>query len=290
MTKLVFRSASKLAVSFESDEISFEADRSFKAFPSPIYFDDLRSGEFYDATLEIDGWSLPSFDDADWLPVLETEPPRGATIQNDTDRVVVTKELFAEESVSGKIAELSPSATIDPISVEISKRVFYQPSGAENWYIFKFAENTACVPRLRIVNAQKGQRIVIQAAEYCNGNEISYNGIQRFYPFGFCQRDIYVCRGDDAEEYIPSFTYHGARYLIVIGLDEKQVSSDTLTMLVMNSDIKERGGFECSDEIANALQRNVRISDLAKFVYFPTDCPHREKTGGQEMPLCQLSI
>ena len=276
--KAVYRSAPKLALHFECDEISFEADESFKTAPSPIYFDDMRSGEFYDANLEIDGWNTPSFDASSWENVIATEAPRGETHDNDTDKIVVTKELTAEEIVKGYISEVEISGMIRPDTLELSKTTFYKPDEKEEGYVFKFSENTACVPRLRI-KGKKGQKIVIQASEYCDEGRVSFSNIQMFYPFGFCQRDIYVCKGEGVEEYVPSFTYHGARYFIVMGLEENQVSKDTLTMLVTNSDIKERGNFDCSDEIANALQKNSRISDLANFVYYPTDCPHREKNG-----------
>jgi len=47
----------------------------------------------------------------------------------------------------------------------------------------------------------------------------------------------------------------------------------------MNSDLKSAGGFSCSDPILNQIQECTRVSDLANFYYFPTDCPHREKNG-----------
>ncbi len=276
--KAVFRSSPKLALHFECDELSFEADKSFVTAPSPIYFDDLRSGEFYDATLEKDGWNEPSYDASDWENVIETEAPRGKALDNDTDKIVITKELTAEEITYGSILGTQFPQGIRADSVRLSKTTFYKPEEKEEGYIFKFAENTACVPKLRI-KGKKGQKIIIQASEFFEDDHISFENIQRFYPYGYCQRDIYICKGEGVEEYIPSFTYHGARYFMVMGLDKDQVSKDTLTMLVQNSDIKERGGFDCSDEIANALQRNTKISDLANFVYFPTDCPHREKNG-----------
>lgn len=277
--KAVFRSAPKLAVSFESAELSFEADSTFKTAPSPIYFDDLRSGEFYNAENEIDGWCEPGFDDGKWCSSIETEAPRGEMCANETDKIVVLRELYAEEISKGTVEITDPAATMRPDSVELSEKAFYKPEKGEKGYIFKFAENTACVPKLRI-KGRKGQAITIQASEFCtDDNVLSFANINSFYPLGFSQRDIYICRGEGVEEYVPSFTYHGARYFMVIGADEDQISKDTLTMLVQNSDLKERGGFECSDETANKLQRAARASDLANFVYFPTDCPHREKNG-----------
>ena len=67
--------------------------------------------------------------------------------------------------------------------------------------------------------------------------------------------------------------------MLVRGITEEQATEDLLTYVVMNSDIKERGDFSCSDPIANTLQEMARRSDLANFYYFPTDCPQREKNG-----------
>ena len=90
---------------------------------------------------------------------------------------------------------------------------------------------------------------------------------------------MYICKGGD-EVYEPSFTYHGYRYCVVMGIDDEQATPELLTYLVMHSDIDSgRGSFECSDAVANKIQEISRRSDLANFYYFPTDCPHREKNG-----------
>ena len=90
---------------------------------------------------------------------------------------------------------------------------------------------------------------------------------------------MYICKGEGEETFVPPFTYHGFRYVLVEGIDEAQATESLLTYLVMNSDLKERGNFSCSDETVNLLQLFTRRSDLANFYYFPTDCPHREKNG-----------
>lgn len=90
---------------------------------------------------------------------------------------------------------------------------------------------------------------------------------------------MYICKGEGEETYTPSFTYHGFQYVLVTGITPEQATSDLLTYVVMNSDLKERGGFTCSDPTVNTLQELTRRSDLANFYYFPTDCPQREKNG-----------
>lgn len=79
--------------------------------------------------------------------------------------------------------------------------------------------------------------------------------------------------------YIPSFTYHGFRYVLVKGITEEQATKDLLTYLATSSDTKAIGGFHCSDKTVNTLFEMIKRSDRSNFCYFPTDCPHREKNG-----------
>ena len=281
--KAAFRSAPKLALAFEAvcgeEHIGFEADESFKCASSPIFFDDLRSGEFYDANAEIAGWNMPDFDDSTWQNAYICEPPRGKAVANDTEPVVITKELKPIKIYEGYHKAPERPGKKCPDAKKHSQTAFYKPEPGEKGFVFEFSENTACVPKLRI-RGRKGQKILLQAAEYCDKDGgINFESIAMFYPDGFCQRDIYICKGEGVEEYVPSFTYHGARYFLVIGADKEQIAEDTVTMLVQNSDVRERGSFFCSDPIANALQKSARVSDLANLVHIPTDCPHREKNG-----------
>ena len=81
------------------------------------------------------------------------------------------------------------------------------------------------------------------------------------------------------EVHIPSFTYHGFRYVYITGITEEQANPDLLTYLAIHSDIKQIGSFECSDDIVNKIQKATLQSDITNFYYFPTDCPQREKNG-----------
>lgn len=64
-----WRSAPKVALSLrlayaDGSQETIVSDETFRTSPSPIYFDDLRAGEFYDARREIPGWNEPGFDDS----------------------------------------------------------------------------------------------------------------------------------------------------------------------------------------------------------------------------------
>ncbi|MBO4894004.1 MAG: family 78 glycoside hydrolase catalytic domain [Clostridia bacterium] len=252
----------------------YEADTSFKCKPSAILFDDIRSGCFYDANLETDGWLEADFDDSDWAPVKKAENPRGERRLCEADPIVITEEI-------------KPVKIFDAVYCEDfhcnGRMVFDTPFKfdfrGKTGKVFDFGINTAGIFRLKL-NGRKGQKIYIATCEYINSKgEPANNNIANFYPADYCQAMYYVCRGEKDEIFEPSFSYYGCRYAVVFGLDEEQITEETLVMLRANSDLRERGNFECSDPVMNALRDMSRVSDLANFYYFPTDCPHREKNG-----------
>lgn len=253
--KASWRSSVKFALSFEANgQELFCADETFATHPSPITFDDLRMGCFYDAGLEIPGWNLPGFDDACWARAEKAQAPRGEAKLCDADPIAVSSEIKP---------------------VKIMK--------CTGGYIYDFGVNTAGVCRLKI-NGKPGQKITMTHFEKLKDGEPFINNISFVRPNTwdiyqeYNQKDIYICRGGEAV-FVPSFTYHGFQYVFVGGLEESQATEDLLTYLEMHSDLPVRGSFSCSDDRVNKLYEMAHRSDLANFFYFPTDCPHREKNG-----------
>lgn len=232
----------------------FTADTSFKVHPSPIYFDDYRMGEYYDANNEIADWCNPGFDDSGWDNALAAEMPRGEM----------------------KLCEAEPIRVIREIKpVKISK--------SKNGYIYDFGVNTAGVCKLKF-KGEKGQKISIQHGEVITDGELNMKNIgfydrpEAWFYEDYNQKDIFVSDGTE-KEYVPSFTYHGFRYVEVCGITDEQATEELLTYLEMSSDLKTIAEFECSDENVNKLYEMAVRSDRANFYYFPTDCPQREKNG-----------
>lgn len=238
----------------ENKNIMFTADETFVTHSSPIIFDEFRMGEHYDASKEIDGWNMPGFDDSTWSNAILAEIPRGELKECTAEPVRIVKE-------------------ITPVKIIRS----------EKGYIYDFGENNAGVCRLK-VKALKGQKIEMYHAEILNGNELDRSSVGFVRPgAGFYeeynQKDVYIAKGVGEEVYIPAFTYHGFRYVEVIGITNEQATEDLLTYCVMHSDIRHLADFSCSDETVNKLFEMVKRSDESNFYYFPTDCPHREKNG-----------
>ena len=261
------------AVCKNGETFTLEADETFRTAPSGIVFDDLRSGVFYDARQEIDGWCLPDFDDSAWQSVYPVESPRGEYRLCEADPIVVTQELAPVSIRRAMLCEKFDAHSRMKVDTEYSFDLHSKPG-----MLYDFGVNAAGILRLRI-RGEAGQRILIQMCEFVNSkDEPSCQNIY-FYPPGYAQTDLYICKGGDEEIFEPAFTYHGFRYALVFGLTAEQAVPQTVTMLVANSDLHERGGFQCSDDTMNKLGDMVRRSDLANFYYFPTDCPHREKNG-----------
>ena len=217
--------------------------------PSPVIFDDLHFGEYYDARLEIPGWNMPDFDDSGWSRAVPAEPPRGEARLCGADPITVR-------------------SVIKPVSVT---------KYTDDSYIYDFGVNTAGLCRLRI-NGTNGQKVLMRFFEtFVDGEPYFRNN--RFAPDDRFQEDEYYCSGEGTEEYTPHFTYHGFRYVLVSGITAEQANSELLTYLEMSSDIKKTGDFRCSDGTVNKIQEATVRSDTSNFFYFPTDCPQREKNG-----------
>ena len=257
----------------DGTETVIEADESFKCHPSEIIFDDLRSGAFCDANLKIDGWNMADFDDSDWSNVKPAENPRGEYRLCEADPIKVTKKISPVEVKEVTLSKYFHNR--ENLRLDTQFKFNYR---GEKGIMYDFGVNTAGIFRLKI-KGEKGQKIFIQFCEQMTASgEPAYENTGSFYPDGYGQTAYFVCGGNE-DVFEPPFTYIGYRYAVVFGLEKEQILPETLTMLVANSDLSERANFECSDPVMNALRDMSRVSDLANFYYFPTDCPHREKNG-----------
>lgn len=257
----------------DGNETVIEADESFRCHPSHIIFDDLRSGAFCDANLIIEGWNTADFDDSDWDFVKPAEMPRGERRICNADPILITKEIAPVEIREAVLHD----RLYNRENMRLETQYKFNKRGQKG-ILYDFGVNTAGIFRLKI-KGRKGQEIFIQFCEFMKENgEPSYENTGSFYPDGYGQTCYFVCSGNE-DVFEPPFTYMGYRYAVVFGLDAEQAVPETLTMLTANSAFSERGSFECSDPVMNTLRDMSRVSDLANFYYFPTDCPHREKNG-----------
>ncbi len=277
-----YLSAPKVALALEltyadGETACFHADETFKVHPSPIRFDDLRMGEFYDANFEIDGWNLPDFDDTSWKNAIKVEAPRGECRLCTAEPIVIKKRLTPVSITPNKRVIFDEDFFPEPMEEEFGQQIPLEEE-YRTGYLYDFGENLAGNIRLRI-KGEKGQTVSILHGELLTENGDMDDRNMKFQPLKYEHRIVYTLKGDGVEEYAPTFTYQGFRYCLVAGITEDQATEDLLTYEVMSSDLQKNGDFSCSDEVANKLQRATYNANISNFYYFPTDCPHREKNG-----------
>lgn len=251
--KAPWRDLPKLICDIEIDGVTIaKSDTSWKTHDTPVTFDALRNGEFYDARLEIPGFADPDLDDSSWKNAAQCNPPGGRIVKEELEPCKVMKHYSA---IAAK--HLDSNATI-----------------------YDFGTNLTGWCRIKI-KGPAGTRIKIVYSEHVRpvSGDIDREYIAMFVKSGEFQTDEYILKGSEEPEiYEPRFTYHGFRYAKVYQWDGRAKLLDIQACFVHNS-FRQAGEFESSDRILNALQRNTVQSYLSNFTGIPTDCPHREKNG-----------
>ena len=238
----------KMICDLECDgEIVLVSDDSWKAIPSPIIFNQLRSGEHYDARKEIPGMMLPEFHDETWPNASYCNPPGGEIVKEDMEPCRIC------ETIDGEIREFSPSTVI----VDFGKNL-------TGWCEIE-------------VEGSAGSGIMIQYAERLleDGN-ITRENISMHVKTKDFQTDRYFLKGNGREIWHPRFVYHGFRYCRIFLWG---AVLHRATAHFVHNDFSVRGKFTCSDPLLNRLQAMTCQSYLSNYTGIPTDCPHREKNG-----------
>ena len=254
--KAPFRSAPMFALTVtQENSVLLHSDETFRIAPSPIRSDDYRFGEYYDSNYAIENWNGIGFDDAKWKSALPAVAPKGELRPADIAPIIKHQE-------------------ITPVSI------FPCEDGG---FLYDFGQSNAGVCRLRI-HGTKGQKIEMRYADSLENGDLNLAQVWFVREHWdrdkyIVHRDTYICSGVGTEEYQPTFTYHGFRFVKISGITKEQATKDLLTYLVYHTQLNTVGDFTCSDSVATALQQLTRRSILSNFHHFPTDCPQREKNG-----------
>ena len=231
------------------------SDENWKTSTGAILFDNIHIGVTYDANKEQQGWSTTGFDDSKWHKAMLTECP-------------------APIVEAMKMPAISFSELVTPVSVTKKD---------DKTYIFDMGINFAGVCSLK-VKGNKGASITMRHAEMLDddGNVDQRNINMHLRPRNsreIIQTSIYILKGEGTEEFLPPFTYHGFRYVEVTLSEPMNLDKNTLTGVVMHSNVKKTGSFECSNELINNIHEICNRSYLSNLFGIPTDCPTREKNG-----------
>lgn len=219
----------------------------WKTKRGPILENDIYDGEIYDARLEEEGWDKPSYDDSGWASAKLADPPSGL---------------------------LCPQATLPPTRLVKLLAPLRLLSPRPGVYFFDFGQNFTGWVRL-IVSGPEGTEVQIRYAELLNPDgTINVSNLRRAKA-----TDIYILKGEGVEVYEPRFTYHGFRYVEVIGFPGVP-SINNLQGVSVHTDVEPTGGFACSNPLINEIHKVIVWSQLSNLMGVPTDCPQRDERMG----------
>ena len=219
-------------------------DNTWKAGPSAIVSNDLYDGQTIDARRHSNAWLALNFSDEAWTGVHPAELDFSTLAPYSSPPVRRQEEL-------------------PPI------KIWTSPAGKT---LIDFGQNLVGWVRAR-VQGPAGTTVTLRYAEVLEHDEL---GVRPLRTAKVTDRFI-LSGGEDVFE--PTFTFHGFRYVEVDGWPV-ELTADALTAVVVSSDLRRTGEFECSDELLNQLHRNVVWGTRGNFLDVPTDCPQRDERLG----------
>ncbi len=230
-------------------------DKSWRTATGAYLYNNLYSGDVYDARLEENGWKKASFDDGGWMPAVVVSAPTSNIVSQTMPAIRITEEL-------------------PPINVrKINNRT----------YVYTFPKNMSGFCRLKI-KGKRGTRVTLSYGELLKENgrleqgnvNVYYHPVKASEKF---QTDVYILKGEGEEIFVPSFTYHGFQYVEVEASDDVELGKRNLTALFLHTDLRPVGEFSCSFPLLNKIWDATMQTYRSNIHSIPTDCPQREKNG-----------
>lgn len=232
-------------------------DSTWECSQSAIVASSIYDGETYDLNLETD-WlreslanhetTLPRWHQVEVLPF-----PKARLVPSSCSPVRITQE-------------------IKPIDIFMD---------ADGKTLVDFGQNLVGKVRISKLARPTGTRVTIRYAEVLEDGKL---GTRPLRAAKATNSIIFGDRGRTLTNWTPHFTYHGFRYIEISGWNSEDaldpLSLDSLTALVMHTDMQRTGFFQCSNADVNQLHRNACWSMRGNFVSIPSDCPQRDERLG----------
>ncbi len=237
-------------------------DETWRYLESPIRSSDMLDGESYDARMELSDWNAAGFS-GESHPVLIAKAPDAPLVAQMNESVRIVKELTPVNDPKPATGTWNSNATI-----------------------FDFGQNFSGIVRLQ-VKGPRGATIRLRYAEMLKENGGLYTENLRAARV----TDHYTLKGDpNGETWQPRFTFHGFRYVELsfsnhwkdqkLAQPMQPFDKQSVCGLVLMSDTRVTGEFECSHPLLNQLQSNIQWGQRGNFLEVPTDCPQRDERLG----------
>jgi len=232
-------------------------DGTWKAAAGPVVGDSVYDGETYDARKELPGWSLPGYDDSAWSKaVVDADPPRGVMLPWTAPPVTVSR-------------------TVKPVS---SWKV-------DNTFVVDFGVRLAGWCEIHGMKGAAGTVVTLRHAEILQHEGLP--GVSNPDPKKIYQdnlrtakaTDTYTMKGDAAgENYRPTLTYHGFRYVAIDGLES--MDGVDIVMHHFHSAVPQRAHVNFSSPTIQRIAAMALGAQRSNMMTVPTDCDQRDERLG----------
>lgn len=223
------------------------SDQTWKAGFGPVIFNSIYDGETYDARLESPNWDKPGFDDACWIAATVMDKP--------------CKEL--------KTQTMPPERVIKTFTPAQS----YRKNAST--VIYDMGQNFSGWTKIKVTGS-KGATVKIRHAEQINAGESPTLNVSTNREA--LNTDIYILKGEDAEEYEPRFTCHGFRYAEVSVEGNAEIAA--VTGRVVATDVAQTSALQTDNDLINHIHHCTLWSQISNMQGLPTDCPQRDERLG----------
>jgi alpha-L-rhamnosidase len=237
----------QLRIEYQDGSVeSIVTDEQWKAEVSPILSAEIYDGETYDARKTQVNWDQAMFEDSQWKPAGVVQPHEPEIVWQYFQPIRVEKSLDAKEI----------------------------NSPAPGIYIYDFGQNLSGVARIRAAGPA-GTDVKLRFAEVLNPDGTLYTENLRTAK----ATDHFILAGKGSEEYQPTFTFHGFRYVEVSGLQGKPQLND-VKAVVFHTDAPFTATLVTGNAMINQLWSNILWGQRSNFIGVPTDCPQRDERLG----------
>jgi alpha-L-rhamnosidase len=173
--------------------------------------------------------------------------------------------------------------------VQVSRRVvpvgIAQP--VKGIYVVDFGANLAGVVHLKQIDCKEGSNVTM-----VHGEIMQHAGIpglpnpdpKRIYTANLRTAkatDVFICNGSPINDWYPTLTYHGFRFVEVhVGDSGVEISKENIEMLHFHSSIAQKSEVHFQSDTLNRIQKMALGAQRSNFMTVPTDCDQRDERLG----------
>lgn len=232
----------------------FDTGPAWRSAAGHIVAADLIAGQSVDLRLFPPSWTTYDFDDSAWLPA--TVADHGYDTLTDSPAPPVRRVQ--------EITPVSVTALPGRQIVDLGQNI--------NGWIRLSRLGPAGVP----ITLTHGEALDANGDVTTDHLRPDFPFLPALLPAGMV--DVVVPAGSPGESFEPRHSTHGFRYVRIEGLSAP-LSPDDVRGVVVHTDMRRTGWFECSDSRLNALHDAAVWSLRDNACDIPTDCPQRERAG-----------